>query len=246
MIEETDYRQELKQGQFVAEHCAELKGLRFAEYLPDLCTDRLLCMEWLPGDQIDKYFNDSVAQKVRDRIGQTLWDFYAHQVHELRFMHADPHPGNFLIDEDYKINVIDFGCMKRLPEIFYKNYFLATDKSLFDNEVDFRKNLLSLEILRPDDKEKVRQFFSVSFKRLMRLAMAPFHVNHFDFSDPKFFVELYETGEKISKKQKALGYSHSRGSKHFIYTNRTYFGLYNILHLLKARVETGGPIKNLT
>jgi hypothetical protein len=29
-----------------------------------------------------------------------------------------------------------------------------------------------------------------------------------------------------------------RGSKHFIYVNRTNFGLYNILHELKARVRT--------
>ena len=245
MIEETNYLQELEQGEFIAAKCAHLDGLRFAKYLPDLCSEKLLCMEWLEGEQIDAYFKDSISQELRNSIGQRIWDFYAHQVHELKFIHADPHPGNFLIDSKHQLNIIDFGCMKRLPEDFYKNYFAASDKSLFEREDDFRQNLLELEIIRSNDDEKVRQFFSKSFKKLMGLAMAPFHSNHFDFSDPKFFVELYETGDKITKKQKQLGYSHSRGSKHFIYTNRTYFGIYNILHLLKARVNTGGPIGDL-
>ena len=245
MIEETNYLQELEQGEFIAAKCAHLDGLRFAKYLPDLCSEKLLCMEWLEGEQIDAYFKDSISQELRNSIGQRIWDFYAHQVHELKFIHADPHPGNFLIDSKHQLNIIDFGCMKRLPEDFYKNYFAASDKSLFEREDDFRQNLLELEIIRSNDDEKVRQFFSKSFKKLMGLAMAPFHSNHFDFSDPKFFVELYETGDEITKKQKQLGYSHSRGSKHFIYTNRTYFGIYNILHLLKARVNTGGPIGDL-
>jgi predicted unusual protein kinase regulating ubiquinone biosynthesis (AarF/ABC1/UbiB family) len=246
MIEETNYLTELEQGQFIAEKCAHIEGLGFANYLPELCSEKLLCMDWLEGDQIDSYFKDSIPQEIRDSIGQRIWDFYAHQVHELKFIHADPHPGNFLIGPEHQLNIIDFGCMKRLPEKFYNNYFAASDKTLFDREDDFRENLLQLEIIRSNDSEKTREFFSKSFKKLMRLAMAPFHSNEFDFSQSNFFVELYETGDKISKKQKQHGYSHSRGSKHFIYTNRTYYGIYNILHLLKARVKTGGPIVNFS
>ena len=239
MIEETDYVNEMEQGVKVAKSCGHLKGVKFPEYIKKLCNDRILCMEWLHGKQIDEFFNNKVDQKIRNNIGQSLWDFYYHQMHCMKFIHADPHPGNFLIDKDNLVNVIDFGCMKEVPKDFYRNYFATADKSLFDNEKKFRENLLDLEILRPEDDEKARKFFSKSFNKLMRLAMAPFHVEYFDFANKDFFTDLYETGEKISKDQKELGYSHSRGSKHFIYTNRTYYGLYNILHLLGAKVKTG-------
>ena len=242
MIEETDYLNELKQGLFLATKCSSLKNVKFPEYIQSLCTDKILCMEWLDGLQIDEFFNESIDQKIRNKIGQTLWDFYFHQMHELRFLHADPHPGNFLIDQDFAINVIDFGCMKKVPEKFYKNYFATADKSLFENEKKFRKNLLKLEILREDDSKTAIEFFSSSFKKLMKLAMAPFHEEYFDFSDKNFFEQLRQTGEAISLEQKKMGYSHSRGSKHFIYTNRTYYGLYNILHLLKAKIKTD-PLK---
>ena len=132
--------------------------------------------------------------------------------------------------------------MKKVPEKFYKHYFATADKTLFDNEDKFRKNLLKLEILKADDSKAAIEFFSASFKKLMKLAMAPFHEKYFDFSDKNFFEQLRQTGESINLEQKKMGYSHNRGSKHFIYTNRTYYGLYNILHLLKANIKTG-PLK---
>ncbi|MCM8536484.1 MAG: AarF/ABC1/UbiB kinase family protein [Lentisphaeraceae bacterium] len=239
MIEETDYVNEMEQGVAVSISCSDVKGVRFPEYIQKLCNDRIICMEWLKGKQIDEFFTDKIDQETRNKIGQSLWDFYYHQMHINKFIHADPHPGNFLVDDDLILNVIDFGCMKKIPKDFYRNYFATADKSLFDDEKLFRKNLSALEILREDDDKETRKFFSKSFNQLMRLAMAPFHVETFDFANEKFFIDLYETGEKISKQQKKLGYSHSRGSRHFIYTNRTYYGLYNILHLLKAKVKTG-------
>ena len=245
MIEETDYINEMKQGLFLAEKCGHLNNLKFPAYLKELCNDKILCMEWLNGIQIDEFFNESIDQEIRNKIGQTLWDFYFHQMHELKFIHADPHPGNFLISKNHVVNVIDFGCMKKVPESFYKEYFATADKSLFKKEKKFKKNLLRLEILREGDDEETVEFFTENFRKLMKLAMGPFHVESFDFADKKFFTTLHETGEKISREQKKRGYSHSRGSKHFIYTNRTYFGLYNILHLLKADIKTGPLINNI-
>lgn len=238
MLEETDYVNEMKQALFIAENCKNLENLKFASYQKKLCTDKILCMDWLPGKQLDEFFSDSIDQEIRNKIGQTLWDFYFHQMHELKFLHADPHPGNFLIDKKHRVNVIDFGCMKKVPEDFYKEYFATADKSLFEKEKKFRKNLLKLEILRKDDDEEAIEFFSKSFKKLMKLAMAPFHGESFDFSNKEFFLALRDTGETINREQNKRGYSHSRGSKHFIYTNRTYYGLYNLLHLLRANIDT--------
>ena len=67
--------------------------------------------------------------------------------------------------------------------------------------------------------------------------MKPLHFDEFDFADETFFAELYSLGDEIKRKQDEEGHSHSRGSKHFIYTNRSYYGLYNILSLLGAKVK---------
>jgi predicted unusual protein kinase regulating ubiquinone biosynthesis (AarF/ABC1/UbiB family) len=239
MIEETDYLNEMKQGQLIARECQKLDNIHFTEYLEDLCTDRVLCMEWIEGRQIDEFFSEDIPQKIRNKIGQTLWDFYDYQMHELKFIHADPHPGNFLIDSKNRVNVIDFGCMKKVPGSFYLNYFAAADTTLFNDKERFLKNLRDLEILRPDDSTKAVKFYEKSFNSLMQMAMKPFHVKTFDFADKDFFKTLYEMGDLINAQQKKNKYAAGRGSKHFIYTNRTYYGLYNLLHLLKAKINTG-------
>ena len=45
-------------------------------------------------------------------------------------------------------------------------------------------------------------------------------------------------GEEFAKDTQLRKMNGNRGSKHFLYINRTFFGLYNLLHDLKARVHT--------
>jgi hypothetical protein len=70
---------------------------------------------------------------------------------------------------------------------------------------------------------------------MIGLFAKPYMSDEFDFSQVAFFEELYGFGEKVSKMPE---FKQARGVKHFIYVNRTNFGLYNILHDLKARVRT--------
>ena len=81
-------------------------------------------MDWMNGIHLSE-FNSKYNKKFSkvNSIGQTLWDFYMHQIHHLREVHADPHPGNFLIDELDNLIVLDFGCVKSIPNVFYNPYF---------------------------------------------------------------------------------------------------------------------------
>ena len=53
-----------------------------------------------------------------------------------------------------------------------------------------------------------------------------------------FFGEIATMGEEFTKDTQLRKMNGNRGSKHFLYINRTFFGLYNLLHDLKARVNT--------
>jgi DnaJ like chaperone protein len=50
--------------------------------------------------------------------------------------------------------------------------------------------------------------------------------------------KVAQMGEEFSKDTQLRKMNGNRGSKHFLYINRTFFGLYNLLHDLKARVHT--------
>ena len=57
----------------------------------------------------------------------------------------------------------------------------------------------------------------------------------FDFSNDEFFLRIAQLGEQYSKNKQIKKYNANRGSKHFIYMNRTFFGLYNLMFDLKAK-----------
>jgi predicted unusual protein kinase regulating ubiquinone biosynthesis (AarF/ABC1/UbiB family) len=157
------------------------------------------------------------------------------QMHTLRKVHADPHPGNFLVSENETLIALDFGCMKAVPEEFYVPYFELAKKESINNPEVFREKMFELEILRPDDSNEELEFFSNMFHEMLSLFTQPFHVDTFDFSDAEFFGKIAELGEKYSKNTELRKMNGNRGSKHFIYINRTFFGLYNLMFDLKAK-----------
>lgn len=237
LLEEADYALELKQSMDFAEKCQSINGLFFPTYFPELSAPQILTMSWLQGEPIGAWMKRSQSQEHRNKLGQLLWDFYMHQMHTLRMMHADPHPGNFIIDEKVNLGVIDFGCIKFIPEDFYQAYFELADHKVLDDAKRVDTLFRQLEIIRPTDSPEDIVKVTQMFTDLIRLLSRPFNQGHFDFSDEAYFKEIYLMGEAISKNPD-LNRLQARGSRHFIYFNRTFFGLYNILHALKARVTT--------
>jgi predicted unusual protein kinase regulating ubiquinone biosynthesis (AarF/ABC1/UbiB family) len=194
-------------------------------------------MDWMTGIHLSEFTKNNIDNGDADKIGQALWDFYMFQIHVLRRVHADPHPGNFLVDNDINLIAIDFGCVKEVPEDFYIPYFeLAKPENLENPEV-FLEKMYALEILKSTDTPEELKFFSELFHEMLSLFTLPFHDETFDFSDSKFFGEIAALGEKFSKNTELRKMNGNRGSRHFLYINRTFFGLYNLLNDLGATVE---------
>ncbi|AWG27303.1 ABC1 kinase family protein [Flavobacterium kingsejongi] len=238
LLEETDYKLELRQGMEMAKACAPIANLRFPEYYPELSSEKIITMDWMEGEHLSEFTAHNTDMEKSNRIGQALWDFYMFQMHGLRQIHADPHPGNFLIDADSNLIAIDFGCIKHVPEDFYVPYFELANPAIIDNAEIFNRKLYELEILRTDDTPKEIAYFTEMFHELLSLFTRPFHGDYFDFSDDEFFGNIAAMGERLTKDTELRKMNGNRGSKHFLYVNRTFFGLYNLLHDLKAKIHT--------
>jgi hypothetical protein len=104
-----------------------------------------------------------------------------------------------------------------------------------DNKEETIKAFRQLDMIHSDDTSKQVEFYYTMYKQMISLFAKPYITDHFDFGQTTFFDELYGFGEKVSKMPE---FKQARGVKHFIYVNRTNFGLYNILHELKAEVKT--------
>lgn len=238
LLEETDYKLELQRSMEVSAQCAHIANLVFPVYYPELSSDRIITMDWLSGFHLKEFLEHNPSQEVRDKIGQALWDFYQFQVHALRKVHADPHPGNFLMREDGTVAVFDFGCIKEVPEDFYINYFLLTNKEVLNDEARRKEIYTNLEMIHPSDTEKEIVFFSGLFQQMINLMTLPFTVQEFDFGNEAYFEEIYAYMDYLYNLKEVRDSKVARGSRHSLYINRTYFGLYSILSDLKAKVIT--------
>ena len=238
MLEETDYTLELQRSMDLSEKSKHLQNIIFPTYYPELSSPRILTMDWIEGKPLGEVLNQPIPQHERDKIGQALWDFYHFQMHTLKSVHADPHPGNFIITKDYRLGIIDFGCVKVIPEEFYKIYFQLLEHDILTDVKKQQKLFKQLRFTNPDDSEKDKEFFTAIFCKLVELLGRPFRSETFDFAEDAYFNELYAFGEKLSTMKEFRESKRARGVGEAVYLNRTYFGLYTILHDLKAKITT--------
>ncbi|MFS4467614.1 ABC1 kinase family protein [Maribacter sp. 2210JD10-5] len=237
LIEETNYLLEIAQSQEITKACSKLDNLIFPEYYENLSSERIITMDWMKGQHLGEFVKTNFSQELGNKLGQTLWDFYMYQIHGLRKVHADPHPGNFLISETDELIAIDFGCIKEVPDSFYRPYFELAQKENISNDAIFTEKMYELEILMPNDTPKEVKFFKALFHELLSLFTSPFHDEEFDFGDDTFWNQVAQLSERFSSDKELRKMNGNRGSKHFIYMNRTFFGLYNLLHDLKAKIK---------
>ncbi|WP_316816925.1 AarF/ABC1/UbiB kinase family protein [Pedobacter nyackensis] len=235
LLEETDYELEVKRSIEFSNACAHLENIVFPNYYPQLSGKKIITMDWIEGLHLKEFLNTNPSQELRNKIGQALWDFYNFQQHELRAVHADPHPGNFLITPDERLGVIDFGCIKEMPNDFYEPFFSLISADTLKDKKKTIEAFRKLEMIQPDDSTSQIEFYYTAYREMIELFARPYTSKSFDFSKPEFFEQLYSYGEKISTMPE---FKQARGVKHFIYVNRTNFGLYTILHELNALVNT--------
>ena len=236
LLEETNYILEVKQSQQMVADCKHIEHLIFPDYYPNFSNHRIIAMDWIDGEHLSEFTKVNTNKVLSDKLGQALWDFYMYQMHELKRVHADPHPGNFLVTPKGELVAIDFGCIKVIPDSFYIPYFeLAIPENINNPEI-FTKKLYELEILTPTDTPEEIEFFSTLFHEMLSLFTQPMHKETFDFSDEAFFSKVADLSEKYSKDTQLRKMNGNRGSKHFLYINRTFFGLYNLMNDLGAKV----------
>lgn len=235
--EETNYNLELQQANEFKHFFSHDNHIIFPTYFSDKSNEKVLTMSWMNGIHLSTYISQNPEIKDLNKFSQYLWDFYMKQFHELKSFHADPHPGNFLVNDD-KLVVLDFGCVKNIPEDFYQAFSQLMMKSTMDNEQLLVKYLNKLEIYHVDDTDEDKKIVTNVFKELLTLLAKPFHFPEFDFGDKSYFNQLALKGEDLFKNKTIRKLNGNRGSKHFIYVNRTFFGLYSLLGKLN-----GGSIK---
>ncbi len=237
LIEETNYKLELQRGKELSEASKHLDNIVFPKYYPEFSSDKVLVMDYLQGNHLKEYLETNPSQDDKNKVAQALWDFYEFQLHQLKAIHADPHPGNFLFQDNQQVGIIDFGCIKIVPSDFYYHYFPLLTEEVQGNDELILKLLKEIEIIFPADSAATVKELSDAFIKMTTILSEPFKNETFHFTY-EFLDKIYAIGEEIYKIPEVKKPTQPRGSKHALYVNRTYFGIYSMMADLNAEIRT--------
>ncbi len=112
--EELDFGREAQSMQQIAENLAGEPGLSVPRVFAHWSTRRVLTTAWHSGVKIGRLEQLDAWKLDRRALAARLVHAYCHMVFKDGFYHADPHPGNILVEPDGTIVLLDFGATGRL------------------------------------------------------------------------------------------------------------------------------------
>ncbi|MEY2479996.1 MAG: hypothetical protein QOI04_923 [Verrucomicrobiota bacterium] len=114
LLRELDYRQEAHNLTTFREQLRNFGNIIVPMPIGDYCTARVLTMEYVPGKKITEMSPLARMEFDGAALAEELFRAYLDQILVHGFFHADPHPGNVFITQDYRIALLDLGMVGRI------------------------------------------------------------------------------------------------------------------------------------
>ena len=111
--EELDYGLEARHMALYREMLAGEARICVPEPVPELSTRRLLTMTWLEGEPILRCLEWPEAR--RTELAITMFRAWYLPFFDYGVLHGDPHLGNYTVQPDGALNLLDFGCLRAFP-----------------------------------------------------------------------------------------------------------------------------------
>lgn len=162
MALELDYRREAKLCRVFAEAAAPFLDLRVPEVVERLSAGKVLTLELLEGPTLKAFLaaEPPASNEERFRVSAQLIRAIYGPFMLTGAMHADPHPGNFLVMPDGRLGVLDFGAVKELSEGFVRPHRRLFSDYLHGREYDVLEHLRDLGFSIELDPEPTRELMT--------------------------------------------------------------------------------------
>ena len=116
MSKELDYTAEARSMEQFRKLYADYTTFYIPKPFRELSTERILVIEFVSGCKITDKPQLLAWDLSPATVAENGMDIYLTQIFEFGIFHADPHPGNVLVQPDGTIVLIDFGMVGRLTK----------------------------------------------------------------------------------------------------------------------------------
>lgn len=181
ILTEADYREEAKNLQRFSEIMDQREGVRTPKPYMEFVRESVLVMEFMEGRSLEGALKEIDDIERRDAILLRWVKLFSWMFHELHELHADPHPGNFLLDAEDNLIVLDFGCVKSFEPEFTDQFLDVLDACWQRDSARVARHHVELGFGRSSTSEE--KLDAELLYEYIQIVLAPFLKNEpFDFS----------------------------------------------------------------
>ncbi len=130
---ELDFEHEAQNARRIRANLSHRLDIVVPEIVLEYTTRRVLVMEYLPGIKVTDVGALAAAGIDKQRVAHILTEVYCQQILIDGFFHADPHPGNILVQPGPRLVLLDFGLAKDFPPGFSAGVTELTGAILADD-----------------------------------------------------------------------------------------------------------------
>ena len=158
IFKELDYMEEVMNIQKITKNFEGYDYVKYPKVYPKLCTNRLINMELVEGYNVTELYDNEIDGISGKKIADDIVESYFKQLMLDGFFHADPHPGNMVVDKnEKKLCYLDLGMMGILNETFRADLAQLLLLLLGGNANSLVKQLLYMKIISPEqDTDELR------------------------------------------------------------------------------------------
>lgn len=118
---EVDYAQEARNLERFRANFADESRIVVPQLHHDLCSKRVLVMDWIEGENLARALAATDDPEIASEALRVLVDAFLKQLLVDGFLHADPHPGNFLLqpptdEHPLRLGFVDFGACAEMSD----------------------------------------------------------------------------------------------------------------------------------
>ncbi|MBK7585571.1 MAG: AarF/ABC1/UbiB kinase family protein [Myxococcales bacterium] len=225
--EELDYRLEAEQQRRFAEMHAGDEAVMIPAVIAARSGRRVMTSVLVEGADLDAAAAASPAE--RRAWGKTLWRFvFRGNLVGGRF-NADPHPGNYLFQDDGRIWFLDFGCVQVIEPVQQAKALRLHSTAIVGDEPAFGRAVADLLGTRGGSWEEATVAYT---RRCFRpLFEAPFHMER-DYVAG--LVSDIQSMKKLMLDRKSRFVQMPEG---MVFMNRLQFGFYSVLARLDVDID---------
>lgn len=118
--EELDYKREAANLRLFSLMLKDHKRTVIPNMVEELSTERLLTMDWVEGKSLRHMIDNGLDQAHRNDIARSLFCSWYIPFYQYGVIHGDPHMGNFLINQNNHLCLLDFGSIRIFKGKFVK------------------------------------------------------------------------------------------------------------------------------